>query len=97
MQQLIHWRVEPMGLIADHVPFVETVDFIDWAKQLIAQQGCSVGSIEFGADRAQVGFRYENLDFLLCFESLCESIWIESIQHSDDVVYTRLLERLNEQ
>ena len=97
MQQLIHWHYQSTGLISDSVPFVEIIEFIDWGKALISSQGWRLGSVEFGADRAQLAFRAESMDWLLCFESLCESIWIESIQHSDDVVYTRLLERLNEQ
>lgn len=52
---------------------------------------------ELGADRYQVTMRLDDVDFVVCAEWLCESIWIESRYQSAKALselYQILLTRL---
>lgn len=80
MQQLIEWQLSKHNaqnplLQASFVLLDE--QFEDWTKTFCQQFQLICKERSEGADRAQLHFQYGQCDYVLCYEALCESIWIE--------------------
>jgi hypothetical protein len=52
-------------------------------------------TLEQGADRQQMHFRLGEYDYLLCYEALCEALWIESIGHQSSAALDVLCKLLD--
>lgn len=80
MQQLNQWRfceeTQTILYIKDKLPNWD--DFKHWCN-IFCSEHFTLISIEYGADRQQMHFRLGGHDYLLCYEAICEAIWIESI------------------
>lgn len=80
MQQLAHWQYDldhnTLLLVGTHLPKWD--EFPIWCENF-CQAPMRKVSFEQGADRQQLQFTMAENDFLLCYESLCEAIWIEAM------------------
>jgi hypothetical protein len=50
----------------------------DWQERLVGFD-CDVINVESGADREQIWFELNQVQYVLLIEPLCESIWIETV------------------
>ncbi|MBT1064108.1 DUF3630 family protein [Bowmanella sp. Y26] len=85
MQQLngIHFVSTP-----DCVNLPGVTDFSESGIQALSAQlanilGADMLALEWGADRWQQRFELDGRLYLLCMESLCESVWVEALKEGD--------------
>ena len=79
MQQLSYaWLSDHNSIVVSVQDGVRLAHDVVWAQAWCAQVGATQGEVQIGADRWQLAFRWQDLDFLLCCEYLCEAVWIES-------------------
>lgn len=80
MQQLAEWKLVSAYTNHSIMQWYDDIyieDFNLWAEQFCRQYEFKSQEIALGADRAQLHFQVEGFDFLLCYEALSESLWIE--------------------
>jgi len=87
-----NWRCEQDILQLDCGRFPSQLDFMTWASAWLTYLGAKINLRADGADRAQVYFVFQECMYILCFESTCEAIWIESLgEHKSQDVASILL------
>ena len=93
MQQLNKWILEENKIIL-HSPVPTDIDsFASWSEQFSSSTLWQTLSVETGADRAQLHFRFQQCDFLLHYEALCDALWIEPMNnHSIDKIRNLIIE-----
>ena len=81
MQQLNQWAIEG-GKITLTSPVPDDVEaFESFAAQFSSSDLWQTLSLETGADRAQLHFRFQHYDFLMHYEALCDALWIEPMNN----------------
>lgn len=97
MQQLNQWRYckenQTILYVAGELP--NWNNFKQWCDYF-CREHFSLISLEQGADRQQMHFRLDEHDYLLCYEALCEALWIESIHQQAgaiNAVFSKLIDR----
>ena len=97
MQQLVspawflHWQKGDSNIELVTSYFPDDAEFDSWTSQWLEAHNFQLIQSEQGGDRKQCLFRTDNADFLLCYEQICEAIWIEAIVVNNE---QRLLDRL---
>lgn len=57
--------------------------FDSFCKGFCIQFNLRLLEMNQGADRCQMRFNFQHQDFLLCYEALCDSLWIENYTHEN--------------
>ena len=81
MQQLNQWVVREDKIILTPPIPADIDSFEAWTAQFSSSTLWQILSVEKGADRAQLHFRFEQCEFLLHYEALCEALWIEPMNN----------------
>jgi hypothetical protein len=96
MQQLAQWQYceenQTILYIGSELPKWD--EFGQWCDTFCQKQ-FSLISLEHGADRQQMHFRFAEYDYLLCYEALCEALWIEAFSQQASAALTVLSKRLD--
>jgi hypothetical protein len=97
MQQLSQWQycAENQTILYLAVELPDWDNFNQWCDHF-CRGNFRLISLEQGADRQQLHFRLGEHDYLLCYETLCEALWIESIHQQAsalEAVYSKLNDR----
>jgi hypothetical protein len=93
MQQLV-WRFSLVGeqnvIQLELIPKPNWESFTELAEEFCLKFNVQKVSLSLGADRAQLHFRIGLGDFLLHYESLCDSFWIDLFINKNEKQLTDL-------
>ncbi len=77
MQQL-RYQLNGDIIIIENVQGITSQEF-EWLQSKLKDASCTLRDNQWGADRGQCYFSYKSQDYVLFFEALSNSLWIEAM------------------
>ena len=80
LEQNIQYSIDEGSIKLKCIDWLDDEQWIDFIEQFSQKPIIDIVSLEEGADRHQLTFRFKNTLFILNIEHLCEAAWIESLE-----------------